>query len=294
VGTFVNGFLKDLQDYIKKFHTTGLSWNPKGVDASSVKLASSSNTLTQSTDDDSPPPPGPAPEFEYSFNNNTPSDSKGNVSAALFAELNQKGEGVGSGLKHVTKDMKTKYRTEKDAPLEPKGPKEPTAKVEKTVAPAKPPHLALEGNKWNIHYQVGNKSIVIDQTETKHSVYIWKCKNSTIVIKGKINSIAMDDCDRTQLVFDYAIASVEVVNCKNIEIQVTGTVPNFAIDKTSGIVLYLSKEAMAAEIITSKSDAMNVSMPTADGNDIVEVPIPEQFRTTIQNGKLITHSSSHV
>jgi len=33
VGAF-NGFLKDLQTYIKKNHTTGLAWNPKGGDAS--------------------------------------------------------------------------------------------------------------------------------------------------------------------------------------------------------------------------------------------------------------------
>ena len=49
---------------------------------------------------------------------------------------------------------------------------------------AGPPKLALEGNKWVIENQVGNKSIVISETEPKHTVYIYKCTNSVVVVKA--------------------------------------------------------------------------------------------------------------
>jgi len=107
-----------------------------------------------------------------------------------------------------------------------------------------------------------------------------------------VNSIAVDDCQKTAIVFENAIASFEVVNCRSIEIQVIGKVPNFAIDKTSGCQLYLSKESLGAEIVTSKSDQMNVLLPSDDG-DVVEIPIPEQYKTFVQNGQLITHPLEH-
>ena len=40
------------------------------------------------------------------------------------------------------------------------------------------------------------------------------------------------------------------------------------------------------EIVTAKSSEMNVCIP--NGDDIVEQPIPEQFKTVIQGTKLVT------
>ncbi len=52
--------------------------------------------------------------------------------------------------------------------------------------------------------------------------------------------------------------------------QVTGKVPSFAVDKCSGFNLFLSKDCLDAEIISSKSDSMNVVLPPAkDGDDVV-------------------------
>ena len=38
-------------------------------------------------------------------------------------------------------------------------------------------------------YQIGNKSLVIEDTNIKQAVYIFKCQDSTVQVKGKINSI---------------------------------------------------------------------------------------------------------
>jgi len=105
----------------------------------------------------------------------------------------------------------------------------------------------------------------------------------------------IDDCKKVGVVFDNAISSLEVVNSRGIDVQCTGRVPNFAIDKSSQVVIYLSKSGLDAEIITSKSDAMNVVIPAPkDGDDPLELPVPEQFKTIIKNGKLVTEAVQHV
>jgi len=192
--------------------------------------------------------------------------------------------------------MKTKNRTDKSAVV-------PAASQPKTTggntaaknAPKKPPKFALEGNKWLVEHQVGNREIVINDTEPKQTVYIFKCSNSTVQIKGKVNSVAVDDCDKVAIVFETVVASFEIVNCRSVEVQVTGKVPSFAIDKTSGCQLYLSKNSLETEIVTSKSSEMNVLLPTSDPDqDLVEIAIPEQYKTTVKNGRLHTEIVQHV
>jgi len=288
----INGFLKELQVYVKKNHTTGLTWNPKGGDASAFQPSSSS-----SSSGSVPPPPGPPPPPPADFSASSSSKSKAPDMGGVFAELN-KGTDISKGLKKVTSDMKTKNRKpeEKSSVVpakETKASGEP--KSAKQQEPTKPPKFSLEGNKWQVENQVNNKEIVIADTEPKQSCYIYKCKGSTILIKGKINAITLDACTKTAVVFESVVASVEVVNCNSVEIQVTGKVPAIAIDKTSGIQLYLGADALETEIVSSKSDQMNVLIPGASADqDLVEMPIPEQYRTLIKGGKLITEPSSHV
>ena len=40
-------------------------------------------------------------------------------------------------------------------------------------------------------YQKDNRNLVISETEMKHTIYIYKCENSTIQIKGKVNAITL-------------------------------------------------------------------------------------------------------
>jgi adenylyl cyclase-associated protein len=59
------------------------------------------------------------------------------------------------------------------------------------------------------------------------------------------------------------------VNCNSVEAQVLGRVPSIAIDKTSGCQVFLSKDSLETEIVTSKSSEMNVSFPVAGSEDVV-------------------------
>jgi len=281
-----NNFLKELQAFIKKNHTTGLTWNARGGDASAVAPAPSSEGSSGG-----PPPPGPPPPPVVDMSGG---GGGGPDMSKVFASLNQ-GVGVSSGLKKVTADQKTKNRTDKSSVVPATAIKEKpvTTSTGAKTTPTKPPKLALEGNKWCIENQIGNKNIVISDTELKQTIYIYRCQNSTIQVKGKVNSISMDDCKKVAVVFENLLASFEVVNCSGLEVQVTGKVPSFAIDKTSGCQLYLSKESLNVEIVSSKSSEMNVSF--ADANDeLVEYPIPEQYKTVVKNYKLHTETVQHV
>ena len=48
-----------------------------------------------------------------------------------------------------------------------------------------------------------------------------------------------------------------------------GVVPTITIDKVDNIEIYLAKESLACEIVSSKSSGINVSVPDAKTGDYV-------------------------
>lgn len=115
----------------------------------------------------------------------------------------------------------------------------------------------------------------------------YKCNQATIQIKGKLKSIIMDSCIKTNVLFDTAISSCEIVNCQKVQIQSTGICPSFAIDKTDGCLVYLSPEAVSvSNFVTSKSSEMNVSWLDEKSGEQKEAPIPEQFVHKLVNGAI--------
>ena len=55
--------------------------------------------------------------------------------------------------------------------------------------------------------------------------------------------------------------------------------------------MFLSKDSLGINIISSKSSEMNVLIPKDD--EFVEIPVPEQFRTTVSGMKLETIPTEH-
>ena len=294
VGHF-NGFLRALADYVKAHHTTGPSWNAKGGEASAF-AGSAAPAAAAAPAAPAPPaggPPAPAPPPPSSGAGASTSSSDSSDMSGVFAQLN-KGEGVTSGLRKVTADMKSKNRADRSGKVEEVEAK-PTGRLGKHAAavPTQPPKLELQGNKWVVEHQTTPVTITI--TENKQTVYIYKCTGATIKIEGKLNALTLDSCKKTNVIFDEAISSCEVVNCSSIKVQVTVKVPAVTIDKTSGGVVYLSKDGLETQIFTSKSDAINVSIPGPSEEDpFVEFPVPEQFLNTIRDGKLHTEMNTHL
>lgn len=292
-----NGFLKALAAFVKQHHTTGLVWNPKGGDALAFGggVAAAPAGGAPPAPAGGPPPPGPPPAPTPSADSGHSSSSDASDMSGVFAQLN-KGEGVTTGLRKVTADMKTKNRADRSGKIEEKAPAEKPAGrlgVRAAAVPNQPPKLELQGNKWVVEYQTTPVTINIE--EKKQTVYVYKCTGATIQIKGKFNAITIDSCKKTNVVFDEAISSCEIVNCNSVKVQVTVKVPAVTIDKTSGGVIYLSKDGLDTQIFTSKSDELNVSIPgPSEEQPLLEFPVPEQFLSTIRDGKLHTEMNTHL
>ncbi|GAM18318.1 hypothetical protein SAMD00019534_014930 [Acytostelium subglobosum LB1] len=288
------GFFNDLQKYIKQHHTTGLAWNARGGNAPASVGAAASTPAPAPPAGGAPPPPPPPPAGFFD-DVSKPTKAAPDMSA-VFSALG-KGEGVTSGLKKVTNDMKSKNNPNKSSVVKADAIKSTVSTTTPTGKPAvvKPPKFALESNKWCVEFQVGNKNIVIGETDSRQTVYIYQCTDSVIQIKGKINAITLDNCKKTAVVFENAVASCEIVNCNSVEVQVTGKVPAMAIDKCNGCQIYLSKDSLETEFVTSKSSEMNILIPGATANDdMIEIAVPEQFKTVVRGNRLVTESMSHI
>lgn len=274
--------LSELQKFVKQHHTTGLVWSKKGGGAPPP-----------------PPPPGgmpPPPPVLPPIGDLTIDDSHDR--SALFAQINQ-GEKITSnllstaswGLKKVTADMQThKNPSLRSGPAPFKAPacsSAPPTKPVKAPPSDKPPVFARDGKKWIVEHQRGNHALVVEGAEMNNVVYMYGCLDSTLTVKGKINSVVLDSCRKSAIVFDSLVSSVEFVNCQSVQMQVLGKVPTISIDKTDGCQMYLSPESMDVEIVSSKSSEMNVLVPKGNG-DFTEYPIPEQFKTTVSPRGLTT------
>ncbi|KAG5843095.1 hypothetical protein ANANG_G00184850 [Anguilla anguilla] len=266
----------EMQAYIKQHHTTGLAWSQTGPKAPS--------SLPDPCPPMAPPlRPRPPPSADQQ-----PKPDSSALHSALFAQLNQ-GEDITRGLKHVSEAQKTHknpgLRSQSGAPP-------PTAAHGHAPKPAAtPPHsrtplLELEGKKWRVEYQNQAPDLLISDTELRQVAYVFSCANSTLQIKGKVNSIILDNCKKMGVVFDSVVGIVEIINCKDIKLQVMGTVPTISINKTDGCHVYLSQDALNCEIISAKSSEMNILLP--QGDDYREFPVPEQFKTVWDGSRLVS------
>ena len=90
------------------------------------------------------------------------------------------------------------------------------------------------------------------------------------------------------------MSSLSITSSPSFEVQITGTLPTILIDNTDSGQIYLSKECMeVVEIITSKTSALNISVPTGADGDFEERPVPEQMKSKIVGGKIVTEIVEH-
>jgi adenylyl cyclase-associated protein len=282
-------FVPGLRDYVRKNYPVGSTWNPTGVDITEFKENNSSfvpappNTLPQDTSLPPPPPPRSLP---------VSADGTGVPKAstsAVFQEIN-KGESVTAGLKKVTADMKTKNRLDRQG-VDTVGSGSIKARSRGSAFSKEgPPKLELQmGHRWAVENQIGKKNLIIDECNSKQSVYIFGCKDSVVQVQGKVNNISIDKCTKTGVVFMDVMAACKIVNCNGVEVQCQGTVPTVSVDNTAGCHLYLSRSSMGASITTAKSSEVNVLVPDAtDISDMLEHALPEQFIHTYKDGQFVT------
>ncbi|KAM0792418.1 hypothetical protein ACM66B_005096 [Microbotryomycetes sp. NB124-2] len=297
--------LVELQKYVKQHHTTGTSWNPKGVPAETYNAGAASSGSAAAAAPPPPPPPPPAPAAPSA----PPPPPAGGASpagagpadmGAVFSQLNQ-GEAITKGLRKVDKSEMTHKNPELRAAgvvgeiggsAASKGPVKPP---KPSSMQKKPPKTALEGKIWNIENHENNPQIVIDQTEINQAVNVYNVRSSVIQIKGKVNAVSLVNCHKTSVLLDSALASVSVSSSPSFTIQVLGKVPTITVDGCDSGQIFLSKSSLDVEIITAKTSAINVSLPVEGEDEGVfeEKAVPEQLKTVVQNGKLVTTVVEH-
>jgi adenylyl cyclase-associated protein len=292
--------LEALQAYVKEHHTAGVAFNGRGGDALSWAPAGGKASASSSGSSAPPPPGGPLP---------TPPSASALAAAGgkkqaggladVFASIKKidQSSGKTAGLKHVDKsEMSHKNPELRKQGLKPKTKRAPAKKWGSGGAgPRKmgPPVKERRQFKWAIENQTGMCTITADECTPKNVVYIYGCVGATIVIEGKVNSVTVDNCQKTQVVFGDVISACEVVNCRQMKVQTKGICPSMAVDKTDGIVLYVSRQSIdLCTIVTSKSSEMNVSWPGATDDDAWnEKPIPEQFQHKLVDGTVTSDVS---
>ncbi|GLC36585.1 hypothetical protein PLESTB_000164600 [Pleodorina starrii] len=257
-----------------------------------------------------PPPPGPPPKpltpEELQKGGGGGGGGAAPDPSALFKELS-KGEGITSGLRKVTADMKSKNNPDRTgavpasaaaAAAAPAAAGGSAAAARKAGQPSGPPSLELRGTKWVVENWAGRQDLVVENDAPKNSVYVYGCTDCVVQVQGKVNAITLDNCRRVGLVFGNVISSAEAVNCNSVQMQTTGTVPTISVEKTDGAQIYLSQECSSDpnfQIVSAKCSSINVVVVPAenDTEDPREHPVPEQYISTFQGGRLVTVASEH-
>lgn len=293
--------LEELRKYVMEYHTTGLSWNPSGKSVSEYQASASAvPTAGGAPPPPPPPPPGPPPPPAAAP---AAAPAAGGVSA-VFAELNR-GEEVTKHLRKVDKsEMTHKNPALRAGSVVPASvgsgssapPKKPTKPTKpQALAGKKPTKFVLEGNKWLIENFENESSLVVENTDLSHTINLYGCKNSTIIVKGKINGVTMFNCNKTSVLVENVISSIAITSSPSFTLQITGSAPTIQLDSTDSGHIFLSKDCLGVEITTAKCSSINVNLPVEGEEDGVfsEAPIPEMFKTTVQNGKLVTTAVEH-
>lgn len=299
--------LTALEEYVKRHHPMGVTWNAKGIDAGEAlaasKTATAAPSFVPSGPPPPPPPPGPPPILSLD-GPPTPAPSGGDI-GSVFDELNR-GSAVTAGLKKVDKSQMTHKnpdlrvsstvpaRRDSSGSLRGKSPAPPTRAKPASLTKKKPGKLELEGNKWIVEYFENEQGLVISETELNQSVFLFRCKNTTVQIKGKVNTITMNECSKTNVVADALVSGIDVIKSNSFAIQVLQKIPTVQLDQCDGGTIYVSEESMDVEVFTSKTSSVNVYIPGAgDDGDYAERAVPEQLRHTIRNGQLVSEIVEH-
>lgn len=279
-----NGVLDGMKRYVMEFHTTGLVWNASGIPVSEYKSSRSQ------------PVSGPPPQVGSPF---SPAAPAGGV-AAVFADLNR-GADVTKGLRKVDKsEMTHKNPALRAGSVVPAssgvGAKKPVKPTKpQALMGKKPTKFALEGNKWIIEYQENESALEVANAEITQVINLFACKNTTVIIKGKVNAVTLVNCTKTSVLVESVVSSVSITKSPSFALQITGVAPTIQIDSTDSGQIYLSKQCFGVEITTAKCSAINVSLPVEGEEDGVfeEQAMPEMLKTVVQNGKLVTTIVEH-
>lgn len=312
---------RSLASYVKEYFPTGLTWNDKdGIDAvealKHVQSGGSASTAAATAGaPPPPPPPPPLPKFDDDEGPAAPplppaggGGQAGDMSA-VFSQLNQ-GSAVTAGLRKVDKSEMThknpalragsavpqRSASQTSVSSAGRGKSPLPNKKPDSMRSKKPGRKELDGTKWIVENFENTQSEVIEiNAELNQSILISKCNKSILKVNGKANAISIDNCAGLSILVDSLVSSLDVIKATKFQVQVDGVVPTILLDQVDGAQIYLSNNSLGTEMFTSKCSSINVVLPPAEGSDedSKEVPFPEQIRSVIKNGTLVSEIVEH-
>ncbi|KAI9739188.1 MAG: hypothetical protein M1834_007401 [Cirrosporium novae-zelandiae] len=307
-----------LAAYVKKYYPNGLTWNNKdgvdgkeALDAINSKQAGSPGPTTSAP---APPPPPPLPKFDnppppppIPATNGASGDGGADM-GSVFAQISQ-GPSVTASLRKVDKSEMTHknpslrssslvpHRTDSSGSLgsshRGKSPAPGKKPKPESMRTKKPPKKELDGNKWLLeHFDSPDQPITLEVT-LNQSILISRCSKTTIILHGKANAISIDNSPQLALVIDSLVSSVDVIKSPKFAIQVQGALPTLIMDAVDGATVYLGKESVHTEILTSKCTSVNINVPEGEEGDYKECALPEQVRSFVKDGKIVSEIVEH-
>ncbi|CAI7567203.1 unnamed protein product [Penicillium discolor] len=310
---------KALAVYLKKHFPQGLTWNNEsGIDAlEALKQAKGGPAPVSGGAPPPPPPPPPVPALNVPGGCATPPPPPPGIPpapapaaptadmGAVFDQLNQ-GEGITSTLRKVDKSEMTHKNpnlragsivpeSEGSSAVRGKSPAPNKKPKPENMRARKPPRKELEGSKWLIENFDASGEIIEIPAQQNQSILISRCNKTIIKVSNKANAIAIDNCVGLSLIVDSLVSSLDIIKCPKFAVQIDGTVPTLLLDQVDGATVYLGQQSLNTEIFTSKCSAVNINLPPPEGTDedTKECPLPEQFKSYIKNGVLVSEIVEH-
>jgi len=109
-----------------------------------------------------------------------------------------------------------------------------------------------------------------------------------------VNAITLDTCKKTALVFEDVVSLVELINCSRTDIQCTNRVSTIVADKSDECKIYIPETSIDVELTTAKSSSINITVVKSNSEeDPEEHPVPYQFMSKFEDGKLVTEPVQH-
>lgn len=303
---------------MKQTFPSGILWNSSGISAEeAIKVVE--NITPQSFPNQPkapcappPPPPGPPPPpIILNESKQTGPANSANGIGAVFSEIN-KGADITKGLKKINPDQMTHKNPSLRAGATVVARSDSNTSASsinhsKSQTPGKKPKpesmrtkkpsvKKLEGNKWFIENFENEPQPIKIEASISQSIIISRCSKTTIIIHGKANAISIDNSPKLSLIVDSLVSSVDIIKSSCFAMQVLGTLPTILMDSVDGAQVYLGKDSLGTEIFSSKSTGINLNIldTSKEDGDYKEVPLPEQIRTWIDSGKVLSEIVEHV
>ena len=325
---YINAYYKifrSLTAYVKQYFSTGLTWNDKdGVDCVEALHQVQSGTATPkasaqpSNSGPPPPPPPPLPSFDDigapsapppPSGTAAPSSSTAGDMTALFDQINS--GAVTSSLRKVDKSEMTHKnpslraagtvpeRSSSQSSSNSRGKSPLPNKKPDSMRTKKPSKKELDGNKWVVENfeNTGNEMVEI-HAELNQSILISRCSKTVIKVHGKANAISIDNSPSLSILVESLVSSLDVIKSPKFAVQVDGVVPTILLDQVDGAQVYLGPGSLGTELFTSKCSSVNVVVPPTDDEggdegDSKEMAVPEQIRSYVKNGKVMSEIVEH-